>query len=187
MDISKKLAHAAEKFNPSPRKKSFVSLDHRSSSGTEESEPATEFYTNHNGGDSKRDRKVSSSSTGSSPKNAKKSKKKRSVPTIEEELANTGYEVTPKMLVVANISKKHALRNELLMLNYVNTLSEKLCAQEYEIQLLHIQLKQIQEAQRQRDLYEATQKRRLEDDDDRLRQSSIMTRLFSPDDDCTIF
>lgn len=200
MELSKKLAHAADKFNNSPRKKSYVALDQKSSSDEYET-PSI---------DSRRDRKVSTSSSSpslphrqvqslqqqgsSEPKKSKKKSKKRETPTtIEEDLASTGYDVSPKMVAVANVSKKHALRNELVMLNYLNALSEQLFAHEQTIQVLQVQLKDIQETQRRRDVQEA--QRKLEEDAMRQQVTprNALSRLFSgrhEDDDeqeCILF
>lgn len=202
MDLSKKLAHAADKFNNSPRKKSYVTLDQKSSSD--------EYETPSN--DSRRDRKVSASSSSPSlphrqvqtlqqqqqgsnetKKSKKKSKKRETPTTIEEDLASTGYNVSPKMVAVANVSKKHALRNELVMLNYLNALSEQLFAQEQTIQLLQVQLKDIQETQRRRDAQET--QRKLEEDARRQQETprDMISRLFSrrhddvDEEECTLF
>lgn len=192
MDITKKLAHAADKFNHSPRKKSYVALDQKSSS--EEYETSV---------DSRYDRKASSSSPiphhrpasggssqgGGETKKTKKKSKKREPTTIEEDLASTGYSVSPKMLAVANVSKKHALRNELVMLNYLNALSEQLFAQEQAIQLMQIQLREMHETQRRRELQEA--QRKLEEEARRHQESpnNAISRLFSKEDSesCTLF
>lgn len=191
MDITKKLAHAADKFNHSPRKKSYVALDQKSSS--EEYETSV---------DSRYDRKApsspiphhraasgGSSQSGGETKKTKKKSKKRELTTIEEDLASTGYNVSPKMLAVANVSKKHALRNELVMLNYLNALSEQLSAQEQAIQLIQIQLRDMHETQRRRELEEA--QRKLEELARHQKETSnnAISRLFSNEDSesCTLF
>jgi hypothetical protein len=189
MDITKKLAHAADKFNHSPRKKSYVALDQKSSS--EEYETSV---------DSRYDCKASSSSPiphhrpasggssqgGGETKKTKKKSKKREPTTIEEDLASTGYSVSPKMLAVANVSKK---RNELVMLNYLNALSEQLFAQEQAIQLMQIQLREMHKTQRRRELQEA--QRKLEEEARRHQESpnNAISRLFSKEDSesCTLF
>lgn len=181
MELSKKLAHAADKFNNgSPRKKSYVALDQKSSSDEYETTSI----------DSRCDRKVSTPSLahrkvqqqGSNETKKSKKKSKKTPTTIEEDLASTGYNVSPKMVAVANVSKKHALRNELVMLNYLNALSEQLYTQEQTIQVLQVQLRDIQETQRRRDAQETH--RKLEDA--RRQQATprnALSRLFYPRND----
>lgn len=179
MDIPKKLAHAAEKFGQSsPRKKSFTALDYH---GSEESDPER--------GERKLERKNSAPSLRSSSSPSLKKKKSKKKLTLEEDLASAGCEVTPKMLAMANISKKHALRNEIVMLNYVNALSDQLCAQEQAIQIVQVQLKQLLDTQKQRDLEESSRRlhenqlRRHNNDDD----SDRCLSFFSTDEECTLF
>ena len=191
MDITKKLAHAADKFNHSPRKKSYVALDQKSSS--EEYETSV---------DSRYDRKTpsspiphhrassgGSSQSGGETKKTKKKSKKRELTTIEDDLASTGYNVSPKMLAVANVSKKHALRNELVMLNYLNALSEQLSAQEQAIQLIQIQLRDMHETQRRRELEEAQRKLEELARHQKEKSNNAISRLFSNEDSesCTLF
>jgi uncharacterized membrane protein YccC len=97
--------------------------------------------------------------------------------------------VSPKMLAVANVSKKHALRNELVMLNYLNALSEQLFAQDQANQLMQIQLREMHKTQRRRELQEA--QRKLEEEARRHQESpnNAISRLFSKEDSesCTLF
>lgn len=190
MDFSRKVV---DKFNHSPRKKSMVQLERKSSSDTDDSETEISIESA-----SRRDRKESSSIKSSSrmpssttAMDTKKKKRKKRESTIEEDLASTGYVVSPKMLAVANISKKHTLRSELVMLNYLDALSEKLCAQEQAIQLLQVEMRNLQETQRQETLRRIQEEARLQykKEQQAASNNNFLSRLFSSSDDeeCTLF